>query len=112
MLNSHLERLILLIHLLRSQGKGYKDGDFSIEKLRQATAGIHLECGKSWKSEYVDRLEEIYWMREKEMEFERGEIGGFSVNWRRDPFVLTLRQMKIPWYLLECRNHVAKPAKL
>lgn len=111
-LTSHLERLILLIHLLRSQGKGYSDGNFSIKKLRQATAGIHLECGKSWKSEYVDRLEEIYWVREKEMEFERGEIGESSSIRRRNPFVLTLRQMQIPWYLSECRNHVAKIAKL
>lgn len=85
-LTSHLERLILLIHLLRSQGKGYQDGDFSIEKLRRATAGIHLKCVKNWKSEYVDRLEEIYWVREKEMEFERGEIGWFSSVPRRDPF--------------------------
>ena len=78
-LTSHLERLILLIHLLRSQGKGFEHGDFSIDKLKQATTGIHLECKKNWKPEYVERLEEIYWVREKEIKFERGEIGEFPL---------------------------------
>lgn len=88
---SHVERLILLVHLLRSQGKGFKDGDFSIDKLKQATAGIHLECErKTWKPEYVERLEEIYWVREKEMKFENGEIGEFSSTRRRPPFCVNV----------------------
>ena len=89
-LTSHLERLILLIHLLRSQGKGFEDGDFSIDKLKQATAGIHLECKTNWKPESVERLEEIYWVREKEIKFELGEIGEFPSTRGRPPFCINV----------------------
>ncbi|KAL9072785.1 MAG: hypothetical protein Q9161_003326 [Pseudevernia consocians] len=67
------ERLILLVHLLRSQFKGFVDGDFSLDKLRKSTDGIHLQYEKNWTTESLERLEEIYRVREKEMEFERGE---------------------------------------
>ena len=110
-LTSQLERLILLVHLLRSEGKGYTDGDFSLDKLKQATANIHLECGKNWKPEYVDRLKEIYWVRGQEMKFELGEMGEFcSLSWQF-PFVLTLRQMEKLRCLSGCQNHVPKVAK-
>lgn len=83
MLTSHLERLILLVHLIRSQGKGFEDGDFNLETLKQSTESIHLESGrKHWKPEYVDRLNEIYRVREQEMQYERGEIGNRHPSWR------------------------------
>ena len=82
----HLERLILLVHLLRSQGKGFEDGDFSLKKMKQSTDRIHLECESEkghWKPEYVERLEDIYRMREKEIEYEQGQCGEFRSSWRR-----------------------------
>ena len=81
-LTSNLERLILLVHLLRSQFKGFVDGDFSLDKLRKSTNGIHLEYEENWTTESLERLEEIYRVREKEMEFERGECGEFRTSWQ------------------------------
>ena len=75
MLTSPLERLLLLVHLLRSQDKGFRDGDFSLDKMKQSTQGIHLECEKNWTPRHVDRLKEIYYVRGKEMQYERGQIG-------------------------------------
>lgn len=77
MLTFYLERIALLLHLLRSQGKRFKDGDFSLENLKASTVGIELKCGEHWRPEYVDRLNDIYRMREKELAYERGEIGDF-----------------------------------
>ena len=82
-LTSDLERLVLLAHLLRSQSKGFKHGDFSLDKLRKSTDGIHLEYPANWTTESLERLEEIYRVREKEMEFERGECGEFRTSWQR-----------------------------
>ncbi len=76
-LTCHLERLVLLVHLLRSQNKGFKDGDFSLEKLVKSTERIHLEYEENWTPKSIERLENIYWVRKKEMEFERGEMGEF-----------------------------------
>lgn len=81
MLTSNLERLILLVHLLRSQYKGFKDGDFSLGNLVRSTEGIHLDSGKHWTTGNVERLNEIYDMRTKEMEYERGEIGKSYLSW-------------------------------
>ncbi len=81
-LTSHLERLVLLVHLLRSQNRGYEDGDFSLEKLMKSTDGIHLEYEENWTPKSLERLENIYWVRKKEMEYERGEMGGFHSSQR------------------------------
>lgn len=82
-LTYHLERLILLLHLLRVEKKNLKDGDFSLDKMKQSTEGIHLECGKHWTTKCVERLKEIYRIRDLEMQFKRGEIGEFHSSWRR-----------------------------
>lgn len=76
-LTFHLERIVLLTHLIRSQNRGFRDGNFSLERMKKSTKGIHLVYKKNWTAAYVERLEEIYWVRSKEMEFERGEIGQF-----------------------------------
>ncbi|CAD6563873.1 MAG: hypothetical protein ASARMPREDX12_000123 [Alectoria sarmentosa] len=70
------ERLLLLVHLVRSQDKGFRDGDFSLDKMKQSTQGIHLEFEKHWTPRHVDRLKEIYYVRGKEMQYERGQIDG------------------------------------
>ena len=82
-LTFHLERLLLLLYLIRIQYKDFKDGDFTLEKMRQSTEGIHLEFPKNWTTKCVERLKEIYRIRETEMEFERGEIGECLSSWRR-----------------------------
>ncbi|CAF9904830.1 hypothetical protein IMSHALPRED_000186 [Imshaugia aleurites] len=72
------ERLKLLVHLLRCERRGFRDGkfNFSLKNLKQSTNGIHLESERNWTTGYVERLAEIYRVRAKEMEFERGEIDG------------------------------------
>ena len=76
-LTSHLERIVLLVHLLRSQNKGFAHGDFSLENLKKSTERIHLEYEENWTPKSIERLENIYWVRKKEMEYERGEMGEF-----------------------------------
>ena len=80
-LNSHLERLMLLLYLLRAQNKGFKHGDFSLAKIKKSTEGF--KCGKHWTTKSFERLKEIYHIRDLEMQFERGEIGEFHSSWRR-----------------------------
>ena len=80
MLTIRLERLLLLVHLLRSQNKGFKDGNFAIQNLIDSTKGIHHKVGKKgkdkhWTLGYVEQLEEIYRVRKKELEWEEGGIG-------------------------------------
>ena len=83
MLTFHLERIKLIPHLLTSQYKGFKDGNFSLENLKEATENIHLkqDNGKNWTPASVERLEEIYRVRAKEMEYERKEIGDRHPSW-------------------------------
>ena len=84
-LTSLLERLKLLPHLLHCENKGYKDATFSLERLIKSTDSIHLdtESKKHWKPEYLERLKEIYWVRGKEMQYEKEEIGDCHSSWRR-----------------------------
>ena len=83
-LTSLLERLKLLPHLLRAENKGYKDATFSLEKLIKSTENIHLDTeSKNWRPEYLERLKEIYWVRGKEMQYEKGEIGDCHSSGRR-----------------------------
>ena len=83
-LTSLLERLKLLPHLLHCENKGYKDATFTLEKLIKSTDSIHLdtESKKHWKPEYLERLKEIYWVRGKEMQYEKEEIGDCHSSWR------------------------------
>ena len=74
---SHPERLLLLVHLLRSQNKGFKDGVFTLDKMAKSTKGIHLEYPGRWTTQCVERLKEIYRVRAMEMKYEAGEIGKF-----------------------------------
>ena len=78
-LTSLPERLRLLPHLLRGENKDYKDAKFSLEKLRKSTNSIHLDTEKKkhWKPEYFERLKEVYWVRAKEMQYEKDEIGDY-----------------------------------
>lgn len=80
-LTSLLERMILLPHLLRSQHKGFKNGDFSLKTLRRSTKRIHLEFPKHFTTGFVNRLTEIYDVREKEMKFEAGQMGETRSDW-------------------------------
>lgn len=75
------ERIRLLIHLLRSQNRGFKHGKFDLKKLKQSTDNFHLKGGEHWTPEVIERLEEVYWIRDKEMQFERKEIGEFYSIW-------------------------------
>ena len=75
------ERIRLLTHLLRSQHRNFKHGNFDLKRLKQSTANFHLEGGKHWTPEVIERLEEVYWIRDKEMQFERKEIGEFYSGW-------------------------------
>lgn len=77
MLTFPLERLQLILHILEGLDKDYKDGEFTLEKLKKATKNIHLnrDNGKNWTPASLERLEEVYRVRAKEMEFERGQIG-------------------------------------
>ena len=94
MLTCYRERIILLVHLLGSQYKGFKDGDFSLEKLIQGTNSI--EKKKHWTTSHVEKLQEIYRVRAKEMEFERKEIGESSTG--IVPCLILIRvQMEILW---------------
>ena len=81
-LTFQLERLKLIIHLLRCQHKGFKNGDFCLDKLIQSTKGIYLECGDHWRPEYVERLEEVYRVRAQEIKYEHGEMGDFHSSSR------------------------------
>lgn len=75
-----LERLELLPHLLKSEGKGYKDADFCLEKLQKSTDGID-QRGDRWTPAKLEQLDEIYRVRRKEREYERGEIGDHHWTW-------------------------------
>ena len=79
-----LERLKLLPHILRCEDN-YEDGDFRLERLIKSTNNIHLapESKKHWKPEHLERLKEIYWVRGKEMQYEKGEIGDCRSTWRQ-----------------------------
>ena len=76
-LMSFLERLKLLPHLLQYTNKASECADFSLKNLIKSTDGIHLdrENRKHWKPEYLERLKEVYWVRGKEMQYEKDEIG-------------------------------------
>ena len=58
---------------------------------------IHqLEKKKHWTTNHVEKLQEIYRVRAKEMEFERKEIGESSTG-ISPCFVLIRVQMEILW---------------
>ena len=84
-LTSFLERLKLLPHLLQYTNKVSTDANFSLEKMIKSTESIHLDgdSKKHWKPEYLERLKEIYWVRGKEMQYEKEEIGDCHSSWRR-----------------------------
>ncbi|KAF6241677.1 hypothetical protein HO173_000388 [Letharia columbiana] len=73
------ERLLLLVHLLRSQNRGFKDGVFTLDKMAKSTKGIHLEYPGRWTTQCVERLKEIYRVRAMEMKYEAGEIDGSTL---------------------------------
>ena len=75
-LTLYTERVKLLIHLLRCQFKVFKHANFSLETLRQSIEGI-MKGRPHWKRGYLAMLEEVYSVREREMRYERGEIGDF-----------------------------------
>ena len=83
-LTSLLERLKLLPHLLQYTNKASECADFSLKNLIKSTDGIELdtENRKHWKPEYLERLNEIYWVRAKEMQYEKEEIGDCYSRWR------------------------------
>ena len=80
---SLLERLKLLPHLLQCEDKGYEHGDFTLEKLVKSTDGIQKDpdLAKNWKPQYFERLNEIYRVRAKERQYQRGEIGDCHSSW-------------------------------
>ena len=86
-LTSLLERLKLLPHILQYTNKHSKDArrSFSLENLIKSTDGIHLdtESKAHWKPEYLERLKEIYWVRGKEMQYQKEEIGECHSRWRQ-----------------------------
>lgn len=83
--NNLLERLKLLPHILQYTNKISKVADFSLKKLIKSTDGINLdtERKKHWKPEYLERLNEIYRVRAKEMQYQKEEIGDCHSSWRR-----------------------------
>ena len=72
---------MVLPHLLQSEGKGYRDGSFCLENLRKSTDGIDRRRGDRWTPSKLERLEEIYRVRGKQMEYERGKIGDYHWTW-------------------------------
>ena len=82
-LTSLPERLKLLVHLLRCESKGFKHGHFSLDKLIKSTDGIHLDSENKefWTPECLERLEEIYRVRAKELQYEQDLIGDFRMSW-------------------------------
>ena len=50
-------------------------GDFRLEELKKATVGIERRRGERWTAANLQRLQEIYRVRAKEIEYEKGMIG-------------------------------------
>ena len=80
-LTFYTERLKLLNHLIRVQNQGCKDGNFNLEILRKSIKEMKKD-EEHWKPGCVAMLEELFSVREKEMDYEKGWIGeSHSCRW-------------------------------
>ncbi len=92
-----------MMHILYMDDKGFREGAmFNLTRLKKSTTGIHLNRGrkdneKHWLPGHVDLLNEVYRVRELELEYERGWRGGYSPSCSTHLIALVLmpRQMQI-----------------
>lgn len=74
LLTSPSERINLTMHLLHA-GDRFKDAKFSLEKLKESTLNITKDYPKEFQSDAERLIEALYYAREKEIQYENGEIG-------------------------------------
>lgn len=73
-LTSLLERINLTMHLLHA-GDRYNDAKFGLDKLRESTMNITNDYPKEFQPDAERLIEALYYAREKEIQYENGEIG-------------------------------------
>ena len=69
-----LERINLTMHLLHA-GDRYNDAKFGLDKLRDSTINITNDYPKEFQPDAERLIEALYYAREKEIQYENGEIG-------------------------------------
>ena len=73
-LTSLVERINLTMHLLHAEDR-YNDAKFGLDKLRESTMNITKDYPKEFQPDAERLIEALYFAREKEIQYENGDIG-------------------------------------